>query len=143
MQALGQKVQNNDNNMETVRQKQVAELVKRNFSLVLQEIGAYIYGSEPFVTVTQVKMTPDLNDAKIYLSVYNIEHKQGVLLELEEELPRLKQSLAQRLRRQLRRMPDIYLFLDDTLDEMYRVDELFLRLHAENQMGSDDRTEEE
>jgi|APTNR8051073442_1049403.scaffolds.fasta_scaffold03650_3 ribosome-binding factor A len=123
--------------METVRQRQVAELVKRNFSLVLQEEGAYIYGAEPLVTVTSVKMTPDLSEAKIYLSVYNIDHKQGVLLELEEELTRLRQSLAQRLRRQVRRIPDIALFLDDTLDEMYRVDELFTRLYAENQMGAD------
>lgn len=131
-------------NMESVRQRQVAELVKRNFSLVLQEEGAYIYGGEALVTVTSVKMTPDLNEAKIYLSVYNIEHKQGVLLELQEELTRLKHSLGHRLRRQVRRIPDILLFLDDTLDEMYRVDALFSRLHEENQMGSlQDEGEEE
>jgi ribosome-binding factor A len=129
--------------METVRQRQVAELVKRNFSLVLQEEGAYIYGAEPLVTVTNVKMTPDLSEAKIYLSVYNIDHKQGVLLELETELTRLRQSLNQRLRRHVRRVPEILLFLDDTLDEMYRVDELFSRLYAENQMGADRPDEEE
>ncbi len=124
--------------METVRQKQVAELIKRNFSLVLQAEGSYIYGSSVLVTVTGVKMTPDFNLAKIYLSVFNTEHKQETMLEMEDELPRLKQALAARIRKQIRRMPDIQLFLDDTVDEMYRVEALFNRLREDNQMGKDE-----
>lgn len=123
--------------METVRQKQVAELIKRNFSLVLQAEGSYIYGSSVLVTVTNVKMTPDFNLAKIYLSVFNTENKQETMLEMEDELTRLKQSLAARIRKQIRRMPDIQLFLDDTIDEMYRVNALFDRLRKDNQMGND------
>ncbi|MCB0608204.1 MAG: 30S ribosome-binding factor RbfA [Lewinellaceae bacterium] len=122
--------------MESKRQKQVAELLKRNFSIVLQQEGSYVYGAEPLVTVTGVKVTPDFALAKIYISVYNTENKQAVLLEMEEEIARLKQSLSSRVRQQLRRMPDIAFFLDDTLDEMYRVDALFNRLYSENQMGS-------
>ena len=56
--------------MESKRQKQVAELIKRNFGTLLQQEGAYIYGSEALVTVTSVKMSPDMSLAKIYLSVY-------------------------------------------------------------------------
>ncbi len=126
--------------METKRQKQVAELIKRNFSMVLQQEGGYIYGAEVMVTVTNVKMSPDLNLANIYLSVYNTENKQGVILEMEDQLPRLRQSLTQRVRRQVRRIPDVSLYLDDTLDEMYRLNALFDRLYDENQMG--DRLEE-
>lgn len=124
--------------METRRQKQVAELVKRNFSIVLQEEGTYLYGKEPLVTVTGVKMSPDLNLAKIYLSIWNTDNKQAVLLEMEEELARLRQSLGHRLRRQVRRIPEIAVYLDDTLDEMYHVDDLFGRLYAENQMGKEE-----
>ncbi len=123
--------------METIKQKQIGELVKRHFSLVLQEEGGYIYGSAPLVTVTSVKMSPDLSLAKIYLSVYNTENKQEVILELEEEKSRLRQLLAARLRRQVRRVPEIDFYLDDTLDEMARLQQLFTRLHAENAMGSD------
>ena len=124
--------------MESKRQLQIAELIKRNFSIVLQNEGSYIYGAEPLVTVTQVKITPDFNLAKIYLSIYNTEHKQGVLLELDEHLTRLKQSLMARIHRHVRRMPDIAFFLDDTLDEMYRLNELFNRLHEEDQMGEEE-----
>jgi ribosome-binding factor A len=121
--------------METKRQRQVAELVKRNFSIVLQEIGVYIYGSQPLVTVTEVKMSSDLGLAKIYLSIWNTENKQVVLLQLEEETPRLRTALANRLKRHVRRVPHIGLYEDETIDEMYRIDTLFNRLHKEDQMG--------
>ena len=53
--------------MESIRQKQVGELIKRNFSFILQQEGGYIYGKEPLVTIMNVKMTPDLSEAKIYI----------------------------------------------------------------------------
>jgi ribosome-binding factor A len=126
--------------METKRQKQVAELVKRNFGILLQQEGAYIYGHEVMVTVTGVKMSPDLTQARIYLSVFNTDNKQAVILEMEENQSHLRQVLANRLKRHVRRIPDISFFLDDTIDEMYRLDDLFKRLHQDNQMG-DEREE--
>lgn len=129
--------------METVRQRQVAELIKRNFSMVLQSEGSYIYGPSVLVTVTNVKMTPDFNLAKIYLSVFNTENKQETMLEMEHELTRLKQSLAARIRKHVRRMPDIQLFLDDTVDEMYRVNAMFDKLYEEKQMGNEEEGETE
>jgi ribosome-binding factor A len=120
--------------METKRQRQVAELVKRNFGMLLQGEGGYIYGSEVMVTVTNVKVTPDFSLAKIYLSVYNSDNKEGVITSLQEEYPRLKQGLAARIRKQVRRIPDIAFYLDETIDEMYRVEALFERLYRENQM---------
>jgi ribosome-binding factor A len=128
--------------METKRQRQIGELVKRNFSIVLQEEGVYIFGAEPLVTVTEVKMTPDLGLAKIYLSIWNTENKQAVLMLLAEEQSRLRQGLGHRLRRQVRRIPAIEFYLDETLDEMFKVDALFDRLHEEKQMGKDEPTEE-
>ncbi len=127
--------------METKRQKQVAEVVKRNFSMVLQQEGSYIYGPEVMVTVTKVQMSPDLNLAKIYLSVFNTDNKQAAILGMEDNLHRLRQSLANRIRKQVRRIPDVNFYLDDTIDEMYRLQNLFKRLHEEDQMG-DDREEE-
>lgn len=121
--------------METKRQKQIAAVVKRNFSVILQQEGSYIYGVEVLVTVTDVKMSPDLGIAKIYLSVYNTENKQAVILALEQHMHRLRQSFSQRIRKQVRRIPNIDFYLDDTLDEMYRLNELFDRLDNEDQLG--------
>lgn len=114
----------------------MGELVKRNFSMVLQEEGVYVFGAAPLVTVTSVKVTPDLNLAKIYLSIFNTENKQAVILEMDEHKQRLRQSLAHRLRKQVRRIPEIDFYEDDTLDEMFRMEALFQKLHQENQMGS-------
>lgn len=115
--------------METKRQLQVAELIKRNFSIVLQQDGVNIYGAKPMVSVTNVKVSPDLSVAKIYLSVFNIEHRQEPLLLMLEEKSRLKSALARRIRSAVRIIPEIELFLDDTIDEMYLVDDLFRRLN--------------
>jgi ribosome-binding factor A len=131
--------QNSENiyfySMETIKQQQTSELIKRNFSMVLQQEGSYIYGSSVLVTVTRVKMTPDLGLAKIYISVFNTEHKQEPLLLLEEEKVRLRQILGGRIKKWVRRIPDIDFYLDDTLDEMYRLGDLFDRMEADNQMG--------
>ena len=123
--------------MESKKQLQSAELIKRNFGIVLQQEGSNIYGGEPFVTVTSVKVTPDLSLAKIYLSVYNIENKLIPISKLNENQVRMRQSLAFRVKKHIRRVPQISFYLDDTLDEMYKLNSLFDKLEDENQLGSD------
>jgi ribosome-binding factor A len=124
--------------MATIRQQQVAEMIKRNFGVVLQAEGSYIYGPEVLVTVTQVKISPDFGLANIYLSVFNTENKQAVILEMEDNHARLKQALAGRIKKHIRRIPEIAFYLDDTLDEMYRLREVFDQLHRDDQMGKED-----
>lgn len=123
--------------MASVRQKQVEELIKRNFGIVLQNEGAYIYGTEPLVTVTEVKISPDFSQAKIYVSVYNTEAKQQVILEMEDQNSHLRQVLANRIKKHVRKIPQINFYLDDTLDEMYRLSQLFDKLHKDDQMGDE------
>ena len=119
--------------MESIRQKQVGELIRRYFSMILTEEGSNIYGRDKLVTLTDVKMTPDLLIAKFYISVYGTDNKQEVILMLEDNIVRLRQALASKIGRQMRRMPEVEFFLDDTLDEMERVDNLL------NRIGEDDK----
>lgn len=106
----------------------MAEVVKRFFSQVLQQEGSYIYGAEVLVTVTNVQISPDLSVAKVYVSVYNTENKQAVILEMEQNYYRLKQIFAAKIKKHIRRIPNLSFFLDDTLDEMYRLNSLFNNL---------------
>ncbi len=124
--------------MASKRQLQVAEAIKRHFSVVLQSEGYLIYGSEPFVTVTGVNVSPDLSQAKIYLSVYNVAKKENVIEAVSHHGTKLRQSLASRVRRHMRRVPFLEFHLDEMLDEMEKVDNLFERLYAENQMGEEE-----
>lgn len=114
--------------MASKRQLQVGEMIKRNFGVVLQQEGGYIYGSEPFVTVTNVVMSPDMAQAKIYLSVYNVKDKQSVVDLISNEITSLKQSLVPRIRKHMRRIPSLAVYIDETLDEMYHLNEVFDRL---------------
>ncbi|HMW40078.1 MAG: 30S ribosome-binding factor RbfA [Saprospiraceae bacterium] len=123
--------------MESIRQKQVGELIRRQFSTVLNSEGKYIYGYEPLVTITDVKMSPDLGLAKVYLSVFNQENKQEIILLLEDQVSKLRHALHSRISRQLRIMPDLRFYLDETLDEAYKLDQLFKKLHDEKQFGED------
>lgn len=118
--------------MESIRQKQVGELLRRYFSMILTEEGSLIYGRDKLVTVTGVKMSPDLLIAKVYISVYGTENKHEVILELEDNYPRLRQALSNKIAKQMRRVPQLEFFLDDTVDEMYRVEALLNRVNQED-----------
>ncbi|MBL7829476.1 MAG: 30S ribosome-binding factor RbfA [Saprospiraceae bacterium] len=128
--------------METIRQKQVGELIRRNVSIILREEGSYIYG-DALVTVTNVMVSPDMSQAKVYVSVYNTEEKQAVVLMIDEQITRIRQALAHRIKKHVRRIPEIFFYLDDTLDEMFRLNSLFDKLEAEDQMGRNRPPEEE
>jgi len=123
--------------MESKRQKQTQELIRRNFGSVLLAEGSYIYGSA-FVTVTTVQVTPDISQAKIYLSIYNTPDKDGVIDRINDNIPILKKNLAHRIRKHIRRIPDISFYRDDTLDEMFKVDQLLDNLKANGGMGEEE-----
>ena len=112
--------------MESKRQLQVGEMIKRNFSYVLQSHGSFIYG-QVLVSVTNVVMSPDMAQCKIYLSIYGTEEKEEVLFHINEHLPQLKNELVHRIRKHVRRI-----YMDETLDEMYKVDELFQNIKKDS-----------
>lgn len=123
--------------METKRQKQINELIRRQFSMVLQDEGTYIF-DRAMVTVTNVVVSPDLQSAKIYLSVFNTENKLEVMQAMDDNTFRLRHALAGKVGKQLRKVPELKFYLDETLDEFFRMDQLLSKLRAENQMGSDE-----
>ena len=123
--------------METKRQRQISELLRRQFSMVLMEEGTYIF-EKALVTVTSVNVSPDLQNAKIYLSVFNTDNKQEVMLGIQENNHRLRLSLAGKVGKQLRRIPELQFFLDESLDEVFRMDQVFAQLRATNQMGTEE-----
>ena len=120
------------------KQLQVGELIKRNFSMILLQEGPYIYGNEVLVSVTNVIMTSDLGIAKIYLSVYNTHEKEKVVTRLNHHISPLKNELAKRIRKQVRRIPNIVFYIDETLDEIYKIDTLYDELEKNNQMGTNE-----
>ncbi len=115
--------------MASKRNLQVAELIKRNMGTVFFNEGSYIYG-DVLVTVTNVKLTPDMGQANVYLSIYNTENKEGVLKLVEQQTHKLRQQLANRIKKHVRRIPVIHFYMDETLDEMYKLNTLFDKINS-------------
>jgi len=115
--------------MESKRQLQVANLIKLGLSEVFSREGTYFYGSA-FVTIYDVKMTPDLQIARVYLSIYNSD-KQETLDSINTNHHLIKKSLVQRIRNKLRLMPQLEFYLDETLDEVFKMDALFEKIKKE------------
>ena len=123
--------------MDSKRQLQTAEIIRRHLGTVMLQEGSYIYG-EAFVTVTKVKVTPDISEAKIYLSIYNTKDKELVLRRIRENVHQLKRNLAHRIKKHVRRIPKIQFFNDETLDEANRMDKLLDDLKASGAMGEEE-----
>ena len=109
---------------ESRRQKKVAAEVQRAVSEVLQRKGSNFYGSKAFVTVTGTTITPDLLEAKIYLSVYNLDNPELVINALNQHVHEVKRELGLKMRHQLRRMPELHFLADQTAEEAQRIDDL-------------------
>ena len=113
------------------RQKQVGGLVQEEINTIFQRLGlSFIDGG--MVSISSVKITPDLLEARIYLSVFNAPDKNAVLKKIEDRAWEVKKELAARVRNQLRRIPELKFFLDDTLDHVFKMEELFKKINDEN-----------
>jgi ribosome-binding factor A len=76
------------------------------------------------ITVTKVKITPDLSLARIMLSIFGVEDKQKVLQKITSEKSEIRFELGKRIKNQLRKVPELAFFLDDSLDYIERIDQL-------------------
>ena len=116
------------------RQKQIGGLLQEEINAVFQRMGlGFIDGA--MVSISSVKVTPDLFEARIYLSVFNAADNKAVLKKIEERAWEVKKELASRVKSQLRRIPELKFFLDDTLDQVFKMEELFRKIKDES--GSD------
>ncbi len=112
------------------RQKQVGGLIQEEMATIFQRLGLSFVGGG-LVSVTSVKVTPDLLEARIYVSIYNAADKKEVLKKVDDRLWEIKKELAAQVKHQLRRIPELKVFLDDTLDQVFKMEELFDKIKHE------------
>ena len=110
--------------MESRRQQQIGKEIQKEIGNIFQKSGPSIYG-KAFVTVTNVNLTPDLLIARIYLSVYNVKEKEEVIEQIRGHAHEIRYHLGNDMRHQLRRIPELEFYLDETLDYVYRMEEIF------------------
>lgn len=115
--------------MDNRRQQKIAAVIQEAFTDLMTKEGKGIYGNA-FVTVTNVKVTSDLTLARIYLSVLNAD-KQEILKAFNEKHQEIKKLLGEKLRFQLRRIPELEFFIDDTIEHAFKIDELFKKIEED------------
>ena len=114
------------------RQKQVGGLIQEEINVIFQRLGLnFLQGA--MVSISSVKVTPDLLEARIYLSIYNAKDNEAILSLIEAHAWEVKKELAARVKNQLRRIPELRFFLDDTLDHVFKMENLFRKIKEEEQ----------
>jgi len=121
--------------MESTRQQKVARLIQKELSQVFIKEGSWLYG-RIMVSITTVRVSPDLSVAKIYLSIFGTTDKKKVLQTLDQHKPKIRYLLGQQLKNQLRIIPELIFYLDDSVDYAEKMEEVFKKIH-ENDRPSD------
>lgn len=126
---------------ESKRQKQVSKLVMEELSAIFQREGMNVVDGG-LVSISKVNMTPDLLEARIYLSLFQVKEPQKLVHEIKERTGEWRNLLGQRVKNQLRRVPELQFYTDDTLDYVFKMEELFKKIKEEDaQKGKKDNSE--
>ena len=110
------------------RQKQVSALLLEEVNKIFQKLGlSMIQGG--MVSISSVKITPDLFEARIYLSFYQVANPKDTLKLIEDRAWEIKRDLVSSIRNQLRSMPQLTFYIDDSLDYVDKMETLFREIN--------------
>jgi ribosome-binding factor A len=112
------------------RQRQVAGVIQEEMNDIFRRIGLNMINGG-MVSISNVKVTPDLLEARIYLSLFKVDDVKAAMKKIEDRSWEIKKELAERVKHQLRRIPVLHYYLDDTLDQVFRMEELFKQINEE------------
>jgi len=109
--------------MDTTRQNKISRLIQKEISEIMQSEFRNAFGNA-LITITGVRVTSDLGIARIQLSVFGTKEKETVVKNMNEGSKEIRRHLGNRLKNQLRIIPNIQFFLDDSLDQMEHIEKL-------------------
>ena len=116
--------------MESTRQKKFSGLLQEELAALFQREGAG-YLPDTLVTITKVRVSPDLAVAKVYLSFFNTKETDVSLATVNSHTNEIRYKLGARIRHQARVVPTLTFFLDDTNEYVERMDQLFDKIAKE------------
>jgi len=108
---------------ESTRQQKVSRQIQKDLAEIIRARGMAAYDGA-LLTVSGVKVTPDLALAKVYVSIFPSAKAPDVMQQLQDETSRLRGELGRRVAKQLRIVPELAFYLDDSLDYVEHIDEL-------------------
>jgi ribosome-binding factor A len=121
---------------ESKRQKQVGAMLLEELSDIFRRLGlSMIEGG--LVSLTAVKLTPDLLEARVYLSLFQVKDAAAAMKIIEDRSWEIKRELAARVKHQLRRIPVIQYIYDDTLEHADKMEALFRKIQEDRPPGEE------
>jgi ribosome-binding factor A len=109
--------------MESTRQKKVSRLIQKELAeLFIRKSNEIAHGK--LISVTIVRVSPDLSFAKVFLSIFPSDNQEEVLNNIRDYVPKIRFELGQKIKSQLRIVPEIAFFIDDSLDYIENIDKL-------------------
>ena len=108
--------------METTRQNKISRLIQKELSEIFLLQTKSMNGV--LVSVSAVRISPDMSIARVYLSVFPSERSQEIVKSINDNMKSIRYELGTRVRHQLRIIPELKFFVDDSLDYAERIDEL-------------------
>ena len=112
------------------RQKQIAGLLNEEMNMIFQKLSLSMIDGG-MVSISSVKVTPDLLEARFYLSFFQVKDVDSALRKIEDRHHDIKKELASKVRHQLRNIPVLKFYRDDTLDQVFKMEELFKKISEE------------
>src|SRR5471030_2529844 len=112
------------------RQRQVAGALQEELNDIFRRLGLGMLDGG-MVSISSVKVTPDLLEARIYLSLFQVKEPAAAMKTIEARAWEIKKELADRVKHQLRRIPVLHFYLDDTLDYVFKMEEIFKEIGGE------------
>ena len=109
--------------VESTRQKKVARLIQKEVAEIFLRKGNE-YAPGKMVSITKVRISPDLSFAKIYMSIYPSDKNDEILHSVQDHTAKIRFDLGHKIRSQLRIVPDIVFYIDDSLDYIDNIDKL-------------------
>ena len=108
--------------METTRQNKISRLIQKELSEIFLLQTKAMNGV--LVSVSAVRISPDMSIARVYLSVFHSDKSQEIVKNINDNMKSIRFELGTRVRHQLRIIPELKFFVDDSLDYVERIDEL-------------------
>lgn len=117
------RTENNSTKMESTRQNKISRLLQKELADIFQKESRTMFMGK-MISVTVVRITSDLSLAKAYISIFPPENNREVLKQIRIANPRIRGILGRRVGKQLRVVPELEFYIDDSLDYMENIDRL-------------------
>ncbi len=117
------------------RQRQVASALQEEMNDIFRRLSLNMIDGG-MVSISSIKVTPDLLEARIYISLFQVNDENAVMKTIESRAWEIKKELANRVKHQLRRIPVLHFYLDDTLGYVFKMEEVFKKLNEDKKPPS-------